>query len=103
MSEKVTGKVAEVFAVVVADVHLRSSVALFQVVFLFAPLQGQPLFNFITKPLYILCSVLLCIFIILGKLSLKISLAMCKVQASAYDTYDHTCTPLHTPKTLEMC
>ena len=30
MSEKVTGKVAEVFAVVVADVHLRSSVALFK-------------------------------------------------------------------------
>ena len=41
MSEKVTGTVAEVFAVVVADVHLRSSVALFQVVFLFAPLQRQ--------------------------------------------------------------
>ena len=39
MSEKVNGKVAKVFFY--SDIHLRSSVNLFCLVFLFASLQGQ--------------------------------------------------------------
>ena len=40
MSEEVNGKVAEVFFCY-SDVHLRSGVIFFCVVFLFASLQGQ--------------------------------------------------------------
>ena len=39
----------------------------------------------------------------IGKLHIHCKELKCIYQSSAYEAVNRTCTPLHTPKTLEMC